>query len=86
LVLKQRFLESKAKRAAKKTDKKDSTSSLHTVSTKHVQSNGGTSWPHSKILPPPHNCGPLTAGNKGDCCSPVLCGRPDVMIETFRVC
>jgi hypothetical protein len=41
LVLKQRFLESKAKRAAKKTDKKDSASSLHTVSTKHVQSNGG---------------------------------------------
>lgn len=53
LVLKQRFLESKAKRAAKKTDKKDSASSLHTVSTKHVQSNwggGGPSWPHSKIL------------------------------------
>jgi hypothetical protein len=52
LVLKQRFLESKAKRAAKKTDKKDGASSLHTVSPEHVQSNGGTSWLHSKIPPP----------------------------------
>ena len=39
LLLKQRFLESKAKRAAKKTDKKqDSANSLHTVRTCVVKS------------------------------------------------
>ena len=54
LVLKQRFLESKAKRAAKKTDKKqDNSNNLHTVRDapslgrilQHVLQNQVISWP-----------------------------------------
>lgn len=73
LVLKQRFLESKAKRAAKKTDKKqESSNTLHTVRTCAVRSGHFLPWLRTHTWRQPlHNGDRKQLANVYHCCQSV---------------